>query len=223
MKSSPISAVAGLAILALNIVELNAQTLSYQYSIPQSVTEIDVTRYLGFFDSNLGTLTGATLTFDSAMITQFTLENTAAQTQVAGFTTEMFYLWSSSSSAIQSVFSGEGLGSMVSGGSYETGISARNPGQVFSYGPFTLNRQVEIDLVDYLSLFQQAGGGEFDVRTRTAVSNTHIGGGGNVQVVQNTTAGGSATIVYTYIPVPEASSAIMGMMACGFGLLRRRR
>lgn len=212
-------------VLAATSAGLHAQALlRYDYHYSLSPTEIDMTGGLSFFDSSLGTLTGATLILNQEVLTTISLSNArGAGTETAEATSTSLFRWSSTHSAVDSIIRGpDGVGSgkqiLVS-----TGLVDIPVGQTHVAGPLSSLSNVEIDLASYLSIFQQAGGGSFDLRARTLSGMTLLGGGGNIDSTQRTEATVGAAIIYTYTPVPEPSAAVLGAAACGLFLVRRRR
>ena len=66
---------------ALALVSANAATVTYSFTNPLSATEINQTGSLSLFDSNLGTLTGASLTVTGNLESVVTFVNSAAKNQ----------------------------------------------------------------------------------------------------------------------------------------------
>ena len=70
----------------LAIASANAATVTYSFANPLSTTEINQAMPLSLFDSNLGTLTGASLTVTGNMIAYMTVTNRATVTRTSTLT-----------------------------------------------------------------------------------------------------------------------------------------
>ena len=70
----------------LAIASANAATVTYSFTNPLSTTEINQAMPLSLFDSNLGTLTGASLTVTGNMDAYMTVTNMATVTRASTLT-----------------------------------------------------------------------------------------------------------------------------------------
>jgi hypothetical protein len=200
-------------------------TLTYEFGIPvtQSVTEINQTGQLGLFDSDLGTLLGATLEIHGAGTTSISLTNRAATASNIRANISTRLTFGSDISALDAMITGTANGILLS---YTTGFNLYQVNETKSFGPFAANQVKFFDLMSILSQMQASGGGDFDITGISLSSLSIQGGGGNVDSDQTTLAGVGARIVYTYEPVdiiPEPGSALLTVWLCSMGLLRRRR
>lgn len=201
-----------------------AQTLtsSSQYGIPiiQSVTEIDETGFLAFFDSNLGTLTAITLNLYGAGITEISITNNAATT-INAMVTGSSNLYFSSGYAPLDVFLQNN--DPVVELQFPIGSQTFVPGQTSSFGPLAASGSKTYDLASLISQMQTPGGGNFSINAQSLNGLTVLGGGGNLFTSQSTTAGSGASIVYSYVAIPEPSCAILMAFALVMPLTRRCR
>jgi hypothetical protein len=200
-------------------------------------TELEISGELGYFDSNLGTLTGATLLLSSKGTTTITLTNNSTQAQTPTATSSLEFLLGQGPSLedpTPSPLSIPSLNDLVSlpANQPELIFSAFEPGSIAGSGgtatsPLLLaETNVSIDLHTILSDLRKPGGGEFILEGFTIAGLSLIGGGGNMGNTQDTFAGFSAKITYTYTPfsvIPEPSQAISTLALCTFGLMLRRR
>lgn len=200
-------------------------TISFQYGLPivQATTEINQTGLLGLFNPALGTLTGASLTYQSAATTTITLTNRAAQNQNARAASEMEILWSSSIASLTPLLAAPAMIMNFSTGAAQS----YTPGQSRTFGPLTDSDSITQNLNSILASL--VGVGTFGLTCVSETSLAVIGGGGNVRGAQSTTAGCGAAITYTYTPTPPTrtpepgSLALVGMAAVGLGVAARRR
>lgn len=215
-RLSLLAAALGLAASA------HAATVSYNFSNPLATTEINQTGALGLFDSNLGTLTGATIIVNGAAVMSFTGNNTAAQSQRATLTSSVELFWDSSINALDPFLTDSVLMTATSG-SQQYAI-----GETKSFGPFNTNGSNTDDLATILGALQAAGGGSFNVTCDSSSGLAVQGGGGNIATTQSTQAQCGASIEYTYrerqVQVPEPGTlALIGLAIAGIGFGARRR
>lgn len=199
-------------------------TISFTFGLPivQATTEINQTGLLGLFNPALGTLTGASLTYQSAATTSISLTNTAAQNQNARATSRMDIFWTSSLGSLNPLIAAPPIAMSFTTG----GAQSYTPGQSRTFGPLTDSDSITQNLNSILASL--IGVGTFGLNCVSETSIAVFGGGGNVRSRQDTTAGCGAEIVYTYTPTPTrtpepGSLALVGMAAAGLGLAARRR
>ena len=219
--------VAGLGLVGSGAA--NAATLTYSFTNAEQSTEITQTNTLGKFDSSLGTLTGASLTLSGTATQNFTATNIVTTTQTAdisGFTRLSFTL--SDGITITNPNNASPAFTLTSNTANQTfsGNQTRN------FGPYTPSSSAVYNFPasgnSALSNFLGAAGSTFSVSCSSLSGLLIVGGGGNINASQSTTAGCGASIQYTYTPasppqnVPEPS-AILGILAvAGAGAFARR-
>jgi hypothetical protein len=214
-----------LCALILLYANAQAQTISYQFGLPiiQSTTEINQSGNLGLFNSNLGTLTGASLELFGAGTTSGSLTNGSLTTENISALVRSRLIFNSSISELNSLVTQPANNVLLE---FPVAVQSYTAGQTRNYGPLTDSENITLNLDTILANLQAPGGGTFSVGGLSISGITITGGGGNTSSTQNTTAGLGAKITYTYTPfsvIPEPSQAISTLALCTFGLMLRRR
>lgn len=226
MKLS-IACLTGAVSLIAALGHVSAQTtVTYEIGSRTNLgtTEIHFADTLPLFDSNLGVLTGATLTLFEAARTSVFVYNHSPQTQTFDLQGMTYLYWNSGNSYVDSLLaSPPGPGNSFNLVTQSSGFTDLGAGQSVTVGPLYGEAEHVIDLATHLAQFQSAGGGLFDLSADTLSGLSVAGGGGNINTSQQTSATVHAMITYTYTPVPEPSVVMLGFAAGAFGLIRRRR
>lgn len=214
------------AALALTV-GANAATVSFNFSNPMQTTEINQTGNLGLFDGALGTLTAVSLSFSGANATQLQLTNSAAQAQTvrATSTTELYF--GSSLAGLNTLITAANPVVVLSTTVGPTSIAS---GASVTFGPLTDSDTIvwTSQLSGILSSFSAQGGGDFAVTCQSLSGLAVQGGGGNVSTTQNTQAGCSAAVEYTFSPTPQqvpepGALALVGIALAGLALARSKK
>lgn len=192
----------------------------------------------------IATLTSVIVTMTTSVQTGGTLKNTAANSQNFGFDLNLSSNTSSGSntggaaaqSIIDSNFGSNSAGSLTidfgnvrySGVASQASVNYPSPN---SSSPVTKTTTASMTFTDQASLSAFTGMGGFGENLNTASGQSVSGGGGNVSVNLNTSAGGTFVVEYDFglsnaptTTVPEpASMALLGVGMLTVGLVRRRR
>lgn len=214
-----------------------ADTVTYNFNNVEELTDIDQNGSLQFFNTSMGTLTGVSLTLRAYEHTSITLTNnsngTVTDTKGTGFldiafTSSLLPLNSVLEDYLQTTGGGNDAQLTLNA---TTGKQTLTGHQSLTFGAFTVNKSLDIDVDSILASFAKAGGGAFGLNCSSESGVTITGGGGNISSTQSTTAGCGAEITYTYTasvsptpnPTPEpASMALVGLGLIGVAASRRK-
>lgn len=201
-----------------------ALTISDSFSNAEQTTEISQSGLLDYFDTTLGILDSVQLTLNGSMTTTITLTNQAAQSQ-SGTATGLVDLYFSGVPALT-------VPAPAIAMTAPTGFVTLASGATQSFGPIldsdTWNSGVQTG-AGILSAFSLSGGGTFSVSCNSLSGISIVGGGGNFNSTQVTTAGCGATVVYNYHTAPPpsvpepATLGLLGLGLLGLGAMRRRK
>ena len=196
----------------------DASTITSSFSTPLAVASFQTTNNLDFFDSTLGTLTGAKFFFSIGNVFTVTGTNTSSQTQIASFSIGTQVRLDSALPALNSFLP------IVDTTNFTTGSQTYAPGQTITLGPIGAAKGNTFDLSAALSSIEwngTTGPGTFAVSCDAASGQS---GSGSPFVIYSGTpqAQCAASIVYTYnaavTSVPEPTSlALFSLALAGIG------
>jgi len=217
----------GIAAILLAGSALNASTVSYSTTHNATTTGIDFR--LNKFDTNLGTLTGVSVTIYSI---QNSGDFTLTSNDLRGFTINSW------KDALYVSDSNGGTGFPYDPGSIAVKGVSPMPKTVAAFGsqvftitstPYYANNVIVNITGDYTG-YESVGGGGNATFIATLLPDVASTGGGFNTNYTNMTANTTLTITYTYtdgpVPVPEASTVIVQLLIVAGGVwmfVRRRR
>lgn len=216
-----------LGALALAAAGAQAATVTYAFTNPMQNTEVNQSGALGLFDTTLGTLTGATLTFgaDLAGTIDLILGASTGPAQVRGTVSSDMGV-NSSLASVDSLFNGIADVTL----SYTTGFVPLTPNSSYQSPTKTASESLVVDLASVLGTLGAAGGGSFNLGCESLSGLTITGGAGFAGGSQTTQGACNASIVYVYdeattpVEVPEPTTlSLMGLAALGLAARSRRK
>lgn len=194
-----------------------ATVITGSFLNPMLTTEINQSGLLPLFDISLGTLNSVTLTLVGNSESTTSLFNAAANPQTFSFQSILNYFFTFSN------------GVSVGAPAFTTTLATTGGFPTLGSGA-TLNLGTTTDSGSAVvtgPLANFIGVGNFTVGCTTLSSSTFVGGGGNIQNIQNTTANCGADISYDYTPtitrVPEPTALwLLGVGLLGLVGVRRK-
>ena len=204
----------------------NADVISYSFNNAEQTTDINQINSLKYFDSNLGTLTGVSLSITGSLTTQIDITNNAAQTVTANGRTRSDFSFNTTDATLTALLQSLLFPTVE----LQTGAQSIAVGDTYQ-SPTLHTSHTELLAPTPVSTFSKAGFDAFTFSCGTSTVSFTSGGGGNLPTSPTTTAGCSAEIVYTYdaappppVTVPEpASMALVGLGMMGLAAIRRRK
>ena len=157
----------------LAIASANAATVTYSFTNPLSTTEINQAMPLSLFDSNLGTLTGASLTVTANLEAYMTVTNRATVTRTTAVTLLSDIDLSSSLVGVDQLFNSAPDIPL----SNTLGPIPFPPATPILVGPFIDQKVLTKDLSTALAELSAPGGGSFTINC-TSLSGMILAGGG---------------------------------------------
>ncbi len=214
----------------------NAAIISFSAQSGPSLTDFTFSLMLNKFDTNLGTLTGATIRFTGTDdVVSLNLNNTSNSIQSFRYKSTADFLVTSNTADATLTTTDLLLTNFDSGvislGPAGSGVCAASTPTTscndVSYLPLAVTANTGDVAVISLNNYKVAGFGTFTLGGFTATGSTFVGGGGNVRSAQVTNGTAQAIVTYTYTPGPQtpepATMALMGTSLLGLALIGRRR
>ena len=213
-----------LAVGAFATTQANADTITTPILTTGTMTTelTNVPLSLQLFNSNLGTLTGVSITISGELNTGAGSSVTNHANTSQTFTVSENVLYNFSDSGLLSAQ----LANLTTDPSYSKTYKNLGAGASAAFGPVSLTSGTTLNFSSGLSAFSKAGGGSDIVDVNTTTNEGLAGGGGNVSYLLNTTGAATLQVTYTYEAIPEPSSIALALLG-GTGMLllmqRRRR
>ena len=162
----------------LAIASANAATVTYSFANPLSTTEINQAMPLSLFDSNLGTLTGASLTVTANVDAYITVTNRSTVTRASTLTVISDIDLSSSLVGVDQLFNNDPDISL----SNTVGPIQIPPATSTLVGPFIDQKVLTKDLSTALAELSAPSGESFTINC-TSLSGMFLAGGGAIFAV----------------------------------------
>lgn len=177
-----------------------------------------------YFDSNLGTLTGVSLTITGLFSAEGTVGQSSPTPQSFVFKQDMSFFFTDNDGPLDSIFESINLNMFK-----QQNYTDLAPNEFADFGPYVgasaATASTTLNSFPSLSPFAMPGGGVDTVYVSTLTGNAFYGGGGNNFASISTMGQATIGVTYTYTPavIPEPSSALLVCMALlGVGMRRRR-
>ena len=219
---------AACAVLALLVVAGTARNASADSITETLDTGLQLTDLnnipltLQLFNSNLGTLTGITITESGTVNASGSVVNSATSAKSFTLLQDTQFSLTDTTGTLTPYLSTLNLDPTVSQ-VYTNAV----PHTSYAFTPPSTNAQLSDSVSSaYYSAFSKAGGGTDTVNVSTTTTDVVRGGGGNVTTAINTYARDQVTVTYTYktlapAPVPALAGTFPGLLLGGAGVFRK--
>lgn len=201
----------------------NASTITTSFTTPLAVTNFQTTNNLDFFNTTLGTLTGAKIFYSTANMFTVVGTNLSDSVQTASYDMQTQITFASALSGLNSFLPGATVKN------FSTGQQVYAANQTITAGPIGGAEGGSQDLASLLGSLQWNGttGPDTFAVSCDAVSGAS-GTGRSVMYSGTAEAQCAVSVVYTYdavaTSVPEPGSfALFGIALCGIGFTMKRR